>query len=85
MDRTWTRTPPRGCVRPSLLSASDDSRKAWTSMSTWAARNVPRPVPPPRRLVKSRSGGKSNSDFRVDGASRPSRFSSEFFRHVGGP
>jgi hypothetical protein len=23
MDRTWTRTPPRGCVRPSVCPPSD--------------------------------------------------------------
>jgi len=84
MDRTWTRTPPRGCVRPSFCPLPTIPGRV-DILSIWAARNVPRPVPPPRRLAKSRSGGKPNSDFRGDGASRPSRFSSEFFRHVGGP
>jgi hypothetical protein len=56
MDKTWTRTPPRGCVRPSFCPLPTIPGR-FDILSTWAAINVPRPVHPPRRLAKSRSGG----------------------------
>jgi hypothetical protein len=49
MDRTWTRTPPRGCVRPSVCPPPKIPEGV-DILSIWAAKNVPRPVPSPRRL-----------------------------------
>jgi hypothetical protein len=56
MDRTWTRTPPRGCVRPSVcLPPMIPGRRG--HLVQWDARNVSAPVPPPLRLLASRRGG----------------------------